>query len=175
MATTISTSANGRDLEIEREMIEVSINLPQPDPNWTYTDRAGHDHAYSAQGSRYPTLVRRESDPYWCADCDDEHTDSWWECPLCGEKITPGTFIDSSRKFIPGLTMYRINGEDVSPAEGEALLAEIEAKRQEAARRRASQEAQEKARLTAEAMRSEGFTEDQIESVIQRMSQIQQP
>lgn len=108
-------------------MIEVSTQLPQPDPRWTYTDHAGHDHAYGTKDDPYPTLVERQSEPYWCEECHDEHTDTWLECPQCGEKITPGTYIDPSPKYIPGLTTYRIDGEEVTQEEGEALLAELKA------------------------------------------------
>jgi hypothetical protein len=124
------TAPDGRTLEIDTERIDVSTALPQPDPNWTYTDRASHTHTYGQPGERtYPTLELRTSEPYWCAECEDEHTDTWFECPLCGEKIDPGTRIDTSPKYIPGLTSYRIDGQHVTKEEAEALLAQIQAAR----------------------------------------------
>ncbi|MEU1135099.1 hypothetical protein ABZ383_35480 [Streptomyces sp. NPDC005900] len=173
MAKTMSR--DGRELEVDREMVEVTTNLPQPDPEWSYTDRAGHAHAYGSDADRYPTLVIRSGDPYWCDDCQDDHTDSWFECPLCGEKITPGTRIDSSPKFIPGATAYYIDGRAVSRTEGEALLAEMTAERERAAQTKTAEAAREEARETERAMRAEGFTEEQIQRVVARMTEIRQP
>ncbi len=128
-----------RVLEIETERIEVSTNLPQPDPRWAYTDNALHHHRAEREAKnrrvRYPTLVRRESEPYWCDDCRDEHTDTWFECPLCGEKIKPGTFIDPSPRYINGLTSYLLSGEPIPAEEGEALFTEFMAVTEEQIRR----------------------------------------
>lgn len=162
-------SRSGRTLEIERDMISVSTQLPQPDPRWSYTDRAGHDHAYGTEANPYPTLVRRQGEPYWCDDCQDEHVDTWLECPQCGEKIQPGTFIDPAPKYIPGLTSYRIDGEEVSPQEGEALLAEMKAEREAEDQRKATEKRQQAARTADQAMREEGLSNEQIERITDRM------
>lgn len=168
-------SQSGPRLEMHTERIEVTTGLPQPDPKWTHTDRAGHAHAYGTKEDPYPTLALRRSEPYWCEDCQDEHTDTWFECPQCGEKIEPGTYIDSSPQYIPGLTAYYIDGQEVSRAEGEALRAQLETEREQALRRRAAVAAREKTLLTEQAMRSEGFTEEQIGRVIARMTDSEQP
>ncbi len=171
MAVTV-LDYQGRRLEIETEHIEVSTALPQPDPRWTYTDHAGHRHAYGARGpvtQMYPTLALRESEPYWCNDCDDEHTDRWYECPLCGEKIEPGTFVDTSPQYISGYTSYLIDGEPVTEAEGKALLAEIQAAGEERQRERKLEQAQEKAQAAEQAMRAEGLDDDQIQRVVNRL------
>jgi len=172
VATVMELHHEGRTLEIETERIEVTTALPQPDPRWTYTDHAGHRHAYGADGpapDRYPTLVLRESEPYWCPDCEDEHTDTWFECPLCGEKITPGTFVDTSPKYISGFTSHLIDGEPVTEAEGKALLAEIQAASEERKQRRELEQAQEKARAAEQAMRDEGLDAQQVQRIINRM------
>ncbi|MGX1632739.1 hypothetical protein ACWGUL_01575 [Streptomyces albidoflavus] len=172
MASVMELHHDGRTLEIETERIEVSTALPQPDPRWTYTDHAGHHHAYGADGPaavRYPSLILRESEPYWCSDCDDEHTDEWFECPLCGEKITPGTFVDSSPRYISGFTSYLIDGEPVTEEEGKALLEEIRVSSEEQERSRTLEQAQQKARAAEQAMRDEGLDEQQIQRVVNRL------
>ena len=159
----------GPQLEIDREMVEVSTALPQPDPNWTYTDDAGHEHAYGSRETPYPTLVERQGEPYWCPDCEDEHVDTWLECPLCGQKIQPGTYIDTSPMFIPGLTSYRIDGREVSQEEGEALLARMRQAQEAQERTRALETAKKAARLAEAAMVDEGLSPDQIQRVVNRM------
>lgn len=162
-----------RVLEIETERIEVSTGLPQPDPRWSHTDNALHSHRAERETEdspvRYPTLVRRESKPYWCDHCNDEHTDSWFECPLCGEKITPGTYIDPSPQYIKGPTTYLIDGRPVPKAEGEALLAEIRAASEERRQAQRRKTAQQKAQAAERAMRAEGLNEDQVRRVVDRL------
>lgn len=136
----------GRSLEVRVERIAVSTALPRPDPNWTYTDHAGHEHAYTSHAADvilYRNLVLRTGEPYWCPDCQDEHTDSWLECPQCGEKITPGTYVDTTPQYIAGQKSYLIDGQPASKAEGDALLVAVSAARDE----------EERARLAAQAMR----------------------
>lgn len=172
MTSVMEWQHDGRTLEIETDRIEVSKVRPQPDPKWTYTDHAGHPHAYGTDGTaadRYPTLVLWTSEPYWCSDCDDEHTDSWFECPLCGEKITPGTFIDTSPRHVSGRTAYLIDGHPVPEREGQALLADIQAASAERQRAQELTEAQTKASAAAQAMRDEGLDEQQIQRVVNRL------
>lgn len=105
-------------------MIDVSSNLPRPNPTWAYTDRAGHEHR--REGNGYPTLVVVTEEPYWCEDCHDEHTDSHYECPLCGEEISPGLIGPPLyREYIPGMTRYYLNDEEISPDEYQRLLATL--------------------------------------------------
>lgn len=172
MPSVMELHHEGHTLEIETERIEVTTALPQPDPQWTYTDHAGHHHAYGTSGAaseRYPTLTLRESAPYWCSACDDEHTDTWLECPLCGEKITPGTFVDTSPRYISGFTSYLIDGQPVTEEEGKALLEEIRAASEEREHRRTLEQTQKKARAAEQAMRDEGLDEQQIQRVINRL------
>lgn len=116
---------NGHTLEIEREMVEVTSLFPQRDPHWKQTDAQGHLHlaVNTDAGVIYPTLEVRWSPPCRCGcDFEDEHVDSWWVCPQCEEKITPGVVYDRSRKFIPGLTSYTLDGEHVPPATAQAFI-----------------------------------------------------
>jgi hypothetical protein len=112
-------------LRAEAEMIDVSSGLPRPDPEWTYTDHAGHDH--HREGNGYPTLVVVTEEPYWCPDCHEEHTDSHYECPLCGEEIAPGLVsAPLHREYTPGLTHYYLNDEPISPDEYQWLVAQLQ-------------------------------------------------
>lgn len=117
---------DGHTLEITTDRIEVTSNLPQPDPRWTFTDSAGHHH-HTVSGTdglvTYPTLVLRSGPATWCQDCHDEHTDAWWECRLCEKKISPGVRYDNSRRFIPGMITYLLDGEHCSPDEARTFVA----------------------------------------------------
>jgi len=106
------------ELAMETEQIEVTSALPQPNQNWHYIDRQGHEH-YWRDG--YPTLVGVVDETYWCADCGEDHTDSHWGCATCGEEITPGTYVDTSRRFVPGLTSFTLNGEPITQERFEEL------------------------------------------------------
>jgi hypothetical protein len=112
----------------EADKIDVTSRLPYPDERWTYTDRAGHEHRYDKQapGDYYPTLSWVIDETYYCPDCHDEHTEGHWECPQCGERITPGSAgPDRFRRYIPGLTHYYLNDEEITKDEYQRLAAEF--------------------------------------------------
>jgi hypothetical protein len=118
--TSIEYSGDFGTLRVETDMIDVTSNLPRPDKAWTYTDRAGHDHRWD---HGYPTLVVVDEETYWCEDCGDEHTDSHYECPRCGEEIRPGLVGPSlHREYIPGRTEYLLNGEPISEDEARRII-----------------------------------------------------
>jgi hypothetical protein len=119
MATT--TQGDFGDLSFETAAIEVTSGLPQANKSWRYTDRQGHEHYWRDNG--YPTLVDVADETYWCNDCGEEHTDSHLECPLCGETIVPGTYIDTFRRFVPGRTVYKLNGEPITKERYEEIVA----------------------------------------------------
>jgi hypothetical protein len=111
------------ELIIEVDRVEVTSNLPRPDPAWRYTDEHGHEHYWE---NGYPTLTRVNEEPYWCEDCNDEHTDSHFECPICGETVSPGSTGPSGfREFIPGLTSYRLNGQPISKERADEIVASL--------------------------------------------------
>jgi len=111
-------------LRAEVEMIDVSSALPRPDKKWTYTDRQGHRHHWD---DGYPTLVVVTEESYWCEDCHDEHTDSHYECPLCGEEIRPGLVGPSLyREYTPGMTSYYLNDEPISEDRYRELVTQMQ-------------------------------------------------
>jgi hypothetical protein len=111
------------DLRAETERIEVTSSLPYADKDWTYTDRHGHSHRYDRG---YPTLTWVVEYTYWCDTCQDEHDEGHYECPLCGEHITPGMAgPDRFRRYIPGMTRYYLNDEEISETEYRRLAEQI--------------------------------------------------
>jgi hypothetical protein len=112
------------ELRMEREMIEVTSNLPRPDRNWTYTDQQGHEHRYD---DGWPTLVTVVDRVYWCEGCNDEHQDTHLACAICGEEISPGMVGPSlHREFIPGRMSATLNGDPISKERYEELVATIQ-------------------------------------------------
>lgn len=114
---------NGHTLEIEREMIEVTSNLPQRDPHWKQTDAQGHLHmaVNTDAGVVYPTLSIRQGEEQTDED-GETYRERWWACHECGATVVPGVVYDRSRKFIPGLTSYTLDGEHVPPAQAQAFI-----------------------------------------------------
>jgi len=91
---------------------------PATDPDWTYTDKAGHKHyAYPEEPGkpRWPTLKNVVDRTYWCEECRDEHEESHYECSICGEVIEPGMIHKGPEtKTLQGPTTLLINDIPVS-------------------------------------------------------------
>lgn len=122
---TMTYNHGGRVLEISTEQIRIDTMAPEPDPFWASTDAAGHEHFASLAREdmiTYPTLKTVTGEADWCEDCEEPHTDSWFVCRQCGEKIWPGTRTPSSPRYIPGRTEYLIDGEPVSEDEARAFV-----------------------------------------------------
>jgi len=121
------------ELEFENDGEWVYSNLPEPDPSWRGTDSNGHEHWYSEGANRYPTLKQVAGDPYWCDDCEEEHVDTWMECPICGEQVTPGTRVPGPVWVSRG-SRYYLNGEQISNERANEFMAAVQQARDEAAR-----------------------------------------
>lgn len=119
------------ELEVQSDGQWVSSELPVPDPKWRGTDSNGHEHHYADGPDRYPTLRKMESEPYWCDLCDDEHTDTWLACRICGEKVTPGTRAPEP-VWVAGPTRYYLNGESIGEERAQEIFAEMQRRRDEA-------------------------------------------
>lgn len=118
---------NGVTLEIETQLIDVKA-MTEPDPRWRYTDAEGHSHEPQAASEGhllYPTLRQETGPADWCEDCGDEHTDAWFVCRQCGERVTPGTRTGTS-KMIRGFTSYTLDGVRVSEADAREFIAEYQ-------------------------------------------------
>ncbi|MFJ2007031.1 hypothetical protein [Streptomyces chartreusis] len=119
---TMSVQLPEGELTFEQDVQMVMSNLPVPDPCWRLTDEQGHEHHYASGPDRYPTLTAKQGDVYWCEDCRDEHQDSWYVCRTCGERITPGTRIDTTPRWLGGPALYYLNGKPISQERANELL-----------------------------------------------------
>lgn len=112
-------------VRVERDMIEVWSNSPEPDPSWQFTDVHGHEHYYE---SGYPTLQRVWEEPYFCSSCREEHQDSYFVCYICGVEIEPKTRVPFGPKYMPGTVYYFIDDQPATKEEVNALFADLEGK-----------------------------------------------
>lgn len=81
---------------VARPLIEDVTATWEPDPDWSFTDTAGHTHRWVAPDGEevwwigsVPTLERVVTGSYWCPDCDDLHEKKERHCIQCGEVVTP--------------------------------------------------------------------------------------
>ncbi len=149
MSPTLDPQAAGRSVDVSRDMIDVTSNVPYPDPDWRSTDASGHEHYRKDDG--YPTLR-------WIVDESaysrvehgflEEYPEAGhYECSICGERITPGTKVDAVRRYVPGPTratatdpigrQYPLSEADMDTirAQGLAALPHLIASRSEQPRR----------------------------------------
>jgi hypothetical protein len=114
------TDAAGRVLSVVSDPVEIHY-LSDIDAAWRFTDAAGHRHRceYDA-AEHWPTLREIADQTWWCDDCRDEHTDTHWECRLCGEHIRPG-MTGPGTKLLPGPVTYYIGGEIATADEARAF------------------------------------------------------
>lgn len=59
---------------------------------WRYTDARGHEHHLSLDG--FPTLRWIVDEVRFDEDTATDASPGHWECPLCGEHITPQMSVD---------------------------------------------------------------------------------
>lgn len=93
------------------EQVEVTSNLPKRDPNWQGRCSRGHV-------SNWDTVQWWVDHVEYCPQCEEDHEEGHWVCPVCLEEIKPGMFGPSGvREFVPGMTIYFINGVEVDKDE----------------------------------------------------------
>lgn len=100
------------------DLIDVTSNFPQLDPGWSHTDSNGHVHRYGPDQT-LPTLRWVETytpeEPgtvYVDADGDEwnDEPEGYYVCATCGERVTPGTYIDRYVQHIQGPVNVDITG-----------------------------------------------------------------
>lgn len=121
------------ELEVESAGEWVRSNLPEPDTTWRGTDSNGHEHWYAEGANHYPTLKQVAGETYWCVECREEHVDTWLECPICGERVIPGTRIPG-RVWVSRGARYFWNGEPISSERATEIMTAVQQARDEAAR-----------------------------------------
>lgn len=122
-------SHEGHTLEIQTERVDVTPMM-EPDPNWTFTDAAGHEHSYTASdhAGHYPTLAYlphhgHADDEDECDYDDDQHLCyPVLACTECSEEIRP-VLRPGRPASIPGLTSYLIDGQPVSKQAADDFMA----------------------------------------------------
>jgi hypothetical protein len=125
-------------LTVQVEGTTIRTNLPKPNTHWTYTDAAGHFHAYNQrQGDDpYPTLDARTehrdcdgAHTYPIADCDGYDVTRHF-CRICGEEIEPGMVPGPHSKTVPGRTRWwaetRIPADQVLEMVGQQVSVRVE-------------------------------------------------
>ncbi len=94
----------GFQLETQDNGELIRSDMPVADEGWAYVDKEGHGHFWK---NGYPTLKKVYS------GCDMGHGDDCkgalsYECPTCGERITPDTRIEADR-WVPGPITYTLS------------------------------------------------------------------
>lgn len=92
-------------VEMEQEEISYTTMYPyERDPDWRFTDQAGHEH-----DAKLKTCVWYVTLRYYCEDCRDEHEEGEWRCLQCGQVILPGRrYIGHGPHVLPGLRSGRL-------------------------------------------------------------------
>jgi hypothetical protein len=92
-------------VEMHTDMIPWSSNLPTVDPDWEFTDSAGHVHTATSD-----TMVYEQGEQGWCGQCGDYHADFGNWCAQCGEELHPKLTYGASSGFMPGATTLTLTG-----------------------------------------------------------------
>lgn len=116
-------------LETDTEVVEYrTLGGPEPDPDWTYTDKAGHQHHYTKDYPHWPTLKWILDRTYWCESCQDDHEEGHWACAICEEEIKPGEVNRAPRTISrPGRITYLVDGEPVTKERFDDVAKEVQA------------------------------------------------
>ena len=93
-------------VEVYRDMIDATP-IEEQDPDWRYTDPAGHEHRYvhlpKQERLEVPTVDWHTTYTYWCEDCQEEHEDGEYRCYRCGAVVVPGMRAVTDRRYVAGL------------------------------------------------------------------------
>jgi len=105
------------EIMFSRDIIDVTPLL-EPDPEWFFQDRAGHQHRWIDGG--LPSLR-------WIIEVEagEEMPEvGHYECRECGEKIEPLMRVPIFRSFAPGLVHCSIDGRPVAEDEMRDIMEE---------------------------------------------------
>lgn len=107
----ISTNRIRLSVEIEQIDVRTISKATEADPAWSFTDAAGHFHAWSKDNT-LPTL-RSWAESSYCEQCRDEHEcELQWVCMICAAVVKPGTRVRAEQppSTVPGRKSWRIEG-----------------------------------------------------------------
>jgi hypothetical protein len=129
MNSTLIT--DGTAFRVETDTVDITTDVPEPDPNWGTTDSHGHEHRWlitNVEGGIWhsgelPTL-RWVVDEEWIDEDNFEREEGHYECVRCGDTVEPGRKMPPPiRRTIPGMRHYFI---DDRPVDEETFKAAIE-------------------------------------------------
>ncbi len=85
-------------LEIESKVVVPAMTYPTRDYGAMWDCACGTTHAWADEA----TLVAAtpHCDNYWCDTCYDDHTETWWTCDACGERLTLPTRLVRSNPLV---------------------------------------------------------------------------
>lgn len=114
-------------LEIIHVLESIEEDADVPDESWTAFDSNGHYHALDHSQVRerlpklYPTLIKKseqrpcpDHDPLFC----DGWIDTWYECSICQEKVTPKVRSGPHRVTVPVHEEYILTYHGRMPTNG---------------------------------------------------------
>lgn len=110
------------ELVVEQQMETYTTDQPRLDPNWTFRDSRGHEHA--ADGDDLPTLLPW-SEEMPCnglcgGTCGGEgYFETTWWCRLCGERVKPGTIAGPHTFVVPGMKSWHATVHGGAPSRDE--------------------------------------------------------
>ena len=96
----------------------------EPDPEWRYTDRAGHQH--DAGMATLEWVVTGRCSCSLCAEAGEggEHRWGEWRCRLCGQPVLPGVrakapaLPEMSGTVVYGGCLYKLTAAEVAALRG---------------------------------------------------------
>jgi len=126
---------HGWTFSVLQDWVDATSGVPSIDPNWTFTDAAGHPHSYDGGYRTLRHVIDSQHfcdgtegiynhDPHWAVD------ESHYECLICDTVIEPGTIAPYTPQSIPGMRSYTATGPvggftvefAMSPEEFEAVM-----------------------------------------------------
>jgi hypothetical protein len=124
------------EFRTEVDTVDITSNVPEADPEWSFTDGHGHEHRWQnyeikgglwVEGAELPTL-RWVVDEEWVDEDGDDREEGHYECIECGDKVTPGRRMPPAVcRTIPGMRHFYIDGEEVDEETFRRKLSEAEA------------------------------------------------
>lgn len=116
-------------LDISTEIIDVTNYGPRRDPDWAFTDTAGHTHTWDS--GTWHSVQDDPDEPafYFDADGEEYNADTHIECKTCGEHLHPGMLEPTGwHEHIPGRVTATLTGQRSDGTTGTAVLTDAEQK-----------------------------------------------
>lgn len=113
------------EVMVHHDMEVVRSRGPRLDEGWSFSDAAGHFHAYNTQQVPFPTLTSEQvhvpCDGSCGGICEGEGYDvTKYSCRICNEEIEPGLIHGEYSVSIPGRSSWeaKVRTRDQLPTAG---------------------------------------------------------